>query len=395
MARTTPPPASRYDGLGVGPRLAYTYENQTGVPVDGTNEALRTYSPFTITIVPPDPLGTSSTGSSNVLSFSAAAASTGSNNTSAAATGLLVSGPATTYSATQVREAASAARPAGLGLPPTSVLADAYTAADIRVQRDTLNRMAAYPLTLLVNPTDMSRTFERIQSYQARTRYGYVYQVWGEQLLKVSFSGSTAGFVAGSTRGYQALASNDTGSPSGYQWGARKDSAAWQNFSALVQFYRNNGYIYDTLGRSEAHLMVGAVRITYDDIVYEGHIDSLNFEFSEDSPHRVQFSMEFTATSVLDQSRAAGNVTPMSAPTSVPAGLTDLLSLGTRRLIPAPGGVDTNAIEAGIWVGETAAAAAGAVAAGGRAVAGYFARRETSSTPLGDYVVDPTSGSLA
>ena len=85
----------------------------------------------------------------------------------------------------------------------------------------------------------------------------------------------------------------------------------------------------------------------------------------------------------------------MSAPTSVPAGLTDLLSLGTRRLIPAPGGVETNAIEAGIWVGETAVAAAGAVAAGTRAVAGYFARRETSSTPLGDYVVDPTSGSLA
>lgn len=351
MARTTPPPASRYDGIGVGPRLSYTYENQVGVPVDGTNEALRTYSPFTITIVPPDPLGTSSAGSSNILSFSAAAASTGSNNTSSVSTGLMVVGQSTSYVATQMREAASAPRPAGMGLPPSSVLADAYTAADIRVQRDTLTAMSKTPLTLLVNPTEMSRSFERIHSYQARTRYGYVYQVWGEQLLKVSFSGSTAGFVAGSTRGYQALVSHDTGSPSGYQWGARKDSAAWQNFSALVQFYRNNGYIYDTLGKSEAHLMIGAVRINYDDIVYEGHIDSLNFTFDESSPHRVQFDMEFMATRVLDQSRAAGNVAPMTAPNP-----------------SSNGKVDTP--------GEAVTAVS--------TMAAFVSGRETSSTPMGD-----------
>lgn len=356
MARTTPPPASRYNGLGVGPRLSYAYENQVGVPIDGTNELLRSYSPFTIGLIVPSVPGTSSTGASNVLSFSAAAASTGSNNSSAAATGLLVSGPATTYSATQVREAASAARPAGLGLPPTSVLADAYTAADIRVQREFLARMAANPLTLLVNPSEMTRTYDRVQSYQARTRYGYVYQVWGEQLLKLTFSGSTAGFVAGSTKGYQALVDNDTGSPSGYQWAARKDSAAWQNFSALVQFYRNNGYIYDTLGRSEAHLMIGAVRLTYDDVVYEGHIDSFNFSFDEASPHRVQFDMDFTATYVLDQSRASGNVAPMASPTAVPASQLDLLSLGTRTLIPATGDVAASRAES---------------------------RRETSSTPMG------------
>jgi hypothetical protein len=366
MSRTTPPPASRYSGIGVGPRLSYAFENQAGVPVDGTNESLRNYSPFTITLVPPDPLGTSSTGTSNVLSFSAAAASTGSNNTSAASTGLLVAGQATSYVATQMRESASAPRPAGMGLPPTSILADAYTAADIRVQRDNMVRMANTPLTLLVNPSEMSRTFDRVQSYQARTRYGYVYQVWGEQLQKLTFSGSTAGFVAGSTKGYQALVDHDTGTPSGYQWGARKDSAAWQNFSALVQFYRSNGYIYDTLGKSEAHLMVGAIRITYDDIVYEGHIDSLNFTFDENSPHRVQFDMEFTATYVLDQSRASGNVAPMRAPTSVPSALLDLGSSSVRLTDPAR------------WVGRQAA---------------KFVR-EVSATPMGDSVANPSSSTV-
>ena len=359
MAHTTPPPASRYNGLGVGPRLSYAYENQVGIPVDGTNETLRTYSPFTITLVPPNPLGTTSTGSSNILSFSAAAASTGSNNSSSVATGLLVVGQPESYIATQLRASASAPRPAGLGLPPTSVIADAYTAADIRVQRDLMENIARTPLTLLVNPSEMSRTFDRIQSYQSRTRNGYVYQVWGEQLLKVSFSGSTAGFIAGSTRGYQAIFDHDTGSPSGYQWGSRKDSAAWQNFSALVQFYRSNGYIYDTLGGSEAHLMVGAIRITYDDLVYEGHIDSLNFEFSEDSPHRVQFSMEFTANYVSDLTRAAGNVAPIVAPTT--SAVNQLSSLVRSIASENP------AIE-GAYIPSV----------------GSVTRRETSSTPMGD-----------
>jgi len=346
MARNLPPPASRYASLSVGPRSGVTYENQVGLPIDGTNELLRTYSPFTLTLVPPDPLGTSSTGVSNVLSFSSAAASSGSNNASASATGLLTVGTATSYTATSLREAASAPRPSGLGLPPASVLADVYTAADMRLQREALVRMAETPLTLLVNPSEMTRTFDRIQSYQARTRAGFVYQVWGEQLVKVSFIGSTAGFVAGSSKGYQALVDHDTGTPSGYQWASRRDSAAWQNFSSLVQFYRNNGYIYDNLGRSEAHLMIGSVRITFDDFVYEGHIDSFNFEFSEDSPHRVQFNMEFTATRIVDQTRASGSVAPMNAPNPDAVNNLTRLAVGTAAaVIGASAGIASRRLE--------------------------------------------------
>lgn len=355
MASQTPPVASTYNGLGVGPRLSYEYENQVGVPVDGTNATVRTYSPFTIAVVPPTTNTTSSTGVSNVQSFAAAAASTGSNNSSGVSTGLLSDYRGTSYvSNLQAVAAASAPRPAGLGLPPESIIADSYTAADIRVQREFLTRMADTPLTLLVNPTEMTVTRERIHSYQARTRYGYVYQVWGEQQVRVTFSGSTAGFVAGSAKGYQAIVDHDTGSPSGYQWGSRRDSAAWQNFATLVQFYRNNGYVYDTLGASEAHLMIGSIRITYDDIVYEGHIDALNFAFDEGSPHRVQFDLEFTANYVIDQSRASGNVAPMNAPTSPPLG------------VSAP------------RVGE------GTIGVGASASSGGGGRRETSSTPMGD-----------
>lgn len=360
MARNLPPPASRYAGLTSGPRESYTYETQVGVPVDGTNELLRVYSPFTLSLVSPDPLGTSSTGATDVLSFAAAATSTGSNNASGAARGLVTAGTATSYTAASLREAASAPRPAGLGLPPRSVMADDYTAIDIRLQRETLARVE--PLTLLVNPTDMSRSFDRIHSFQNRNRYGYIYQVWGEQLAKVTFSGSTAGFVAGSTRGYQALVDRDTGTPSGYQWASRRDSAAWQNFEALVQFYRNNGYVYDTLGRSEAHLMVGAVRIVYDDIMYEGHIDSLNFGFDENTPLRVQFDVEFTATRIVDQTRASGAVAPMVSPTG---------GSNIPGLVSDPG--------------DAAAAVATAGLAVVGAAAGRSARRlETATPPLED-----------
>jgi len=48
--------ANRYDGVGVGPRLEYSFESQPGIPIDGTNALLRQLSPFTIRILPPDAL---------------------------------------------------------------------------------------------------------------------------------------------------------------------------------------------------------------------------------------------------------------------------------------------------------------------------------------------------
>ena len=60
MARIgSTPVAMRYDGIPVGPRFAYLFELQAGVPVDGTNEALRNYSPFTLRFVLPEELSAS------------------------------------------------------------------------------------------------------------------------------------------------------------------------------------------------------------------------------------------------------------------------------------------------------------------------------------------------
>lgn len=50
---TRPVAASRWSGLQSGPQHTRTYEVQPGVPVDGSNARLRSYSPFKISILPP------------------------------------------------------------------------------------------------------------------------------------------------------------------------------------------------------------------------------------------------------------------------------------------------------------------------------------------------------
>ena len=167
---------------------------------------------------------------------------------------------------------------------------------------------------LLVTPSEMTVQYTKGQSYQAKTRFGYVFEAWGEEQPTISFSGSTAGFVAGAAGGEDPRAESST-SVSGYQAAARRDSAAWQNFAALYHFYRNNGYIYDTISRSEAHLFVGSVAIDYDQMTYVGHIESFSYRFEEGSPLHVTFDMEFKVSRMYDQHLSSQAVIPLSSPT--------------------------------------------------------------------------------
>lgn len=346
LPRNPVPAASRYSGIAVGPRLDATFETQQGIPIDGTNASARALCPFTLALrLPPEfREGTSAT----VLSFASAAGSTGaSNDPGFVGTAASAQSVSLQRAANAIVSAASAPRPSGYGLPAVNTLSDVFTAADIRAQIEAMRN--APPLTLLVNPAEMSVSFEKVQSYQERTRNGFLFQAWGENLPTISFSGSTAGFVAGSSRGVQGATDRDTGSASGYQWASRKDSAAWQNFVSLMHFYRSNGYVYDTIGKSEAHLFIGSVVITYDDWEYEGHIDSLNFSFDEASPHRVQFDMQFTASHVIDLAPPGSQVSPLRNPG--PSSLDPIVAAGMQA---AQGGVAALALGAmGVAAGAT------------------------------------------
>lgn len=314
--------ASRYDGLPTGPSLLYSFETQAGIPVDSTNPLLRDLSPFTIRIVPPTLVDFAVTENVNLIGR--ANQDTGDRSPAADAVRSLfgvnsVSGSDQArletlqriVSAGQITSSATA-------LTERAVITDTTTAASIAFQIEKI--LQTSPLTLLVNPREMSTNYTSIQNYSDRGREGFIFERWGEGQPTISWSGSTGGFIAGAPAGSGFGANTqESSSISGLQAAARRDSAAWQNFTALYHFYRNNGYIYDILGGSEAHLAVGALAIDYDQFTYVGHIDSFSYAYEEGNPHRVEWSMDFTVDQVYDVAQPPVAVQPQRAPQPNPS----------------------------------------------------------------------------
>ena len=92
---------------------------------------------------------------------------------------------------------------------------------------------------------------------------------------------------------------------------------------SLFHIYRNNGYIYDTIGKSEAHLFIGSVAIDYDQMTYIGNIDSFEYTYSEEMQHRIEWSMEFTVGRIYDHAEEPVVVAPQSTPNPGPGGMSD------------------------------------------------------------------------
>lgn len=327
--------ANRYEAVVVGPRLSTSYEIQDGQPVDGTSALLRDLSPFQIRFVPPDILldlaGVSlesallATTSINVDLIAAAArgADTSLNATSLANALSRVSAIQITSTGqfdTAALESliANGEFLAGQGDESTPTITNIATAADIALQLQTL--LSAPPLILLVNPREMSVSYTNLQNYGTRTRYGFVFERWGQEQPGMSLSGTTGAFIAGVTDSANSSSltgqvSGKNSSVSGVQFAAKRDSAAWQNLMALYTFYRNNGYIFDTLGQSEAHHFIGSIAIDYDQWTYVGHFESFNYSYDEGMPHRIEWSAEFKISRMYDWSSSPSVVLPQTAPT--------------------------------------------------------------------------------
>lgn len=218
-----------------------------------------------------------------------------------------------------------------------AAVSDLSQALDVIVQ---LNPMAVTPsLTLLVNPENMNITYSKKQVYQDRSRFNYIFQSWGEEQVRLSVSGKSAGFVVGSQgdsvpgqvigEPEDNLDPKFTGSTSGYQYASKLDSAAWHNLMGLFSFYRNNGYIYDNsqVPRSEAHLFIGHIEISYDQFVYLGQFENFQYQYVETKQHgAIEFSFDFVVSFMFDNAQG-GPVRPIQAPTPSP-------SAATRRGTP-------------------------------------------------------------
>ena len=205
-------------------------------------------------------------------------------------------------------------------------LTDLTVATQLSDQLDSI--LNAPPLHLLINPESLSISYSKIQQFQERSRFGYIFQAWGEQQPVISFSGRIGAYYS---------------KGSGVQFATKRDSAAFQNLMALFNYYKNNGYLYDTISNSEAHLHVGLVAIDYDQFTYFGNFNSFGWGY-EEAYHGggISFEMEFNVVQMFDNTGPNDNlmVNPMDSPILDPMNIRnqgyDFTNATSRSATPIP-----------------------------------------------------------
>lgn len=192
----------------------------------------------------------------------------------------------------------------------TPALTNDISALSVAVQ---LKQLASVPpLLLLINPASMQVTYTKVAQLQNRNRYGYVYEAWGEEMPKLSFTFRIGAYTAG-----LANVSQKGSVVSGVQRASRNDSAAFQQLQNLLALYQGGTYLQDTEGGSRAFPMVGNLAIEYDQMVYVGHMESFNFTDEEQKPNGgLEIQMEFVANKVFDLAAQVGVILPMTNPNS-------------------------------------------------------------------------------
>ena len=306
-----PPPPAAYATLATGPEGLIEYMPGETSPVDGSNSLLRVLSPFIIRVEPPliyanwspgksgKHFGTYDTAFRGVSSYVSARDSlTALGNVTANQGGatpetIAYLGGGSKSTADTSGTTATPGYPAG---KPS--MTNLMTGLDIAMQLRGI--LDAPPLILLINPQSFQVQYTKIQQFQERTRLGYVFQAWGEEQPKITFTARCGAYYSAQR---------------GVQRASRADSASWQNLMALFALYRSNGYIVDTVGKSNAHHMVGSLSIQYDQNIYYGHMDSLSWTEEENQQNGgISMEIAFTVSAMTDLAKPSFNVAPMRNP---------------------------------------------------------------------------------
>lgn len=342
-------PARLFRGLSTDKSFQRDYETQNSVPIDGSNPILRTYSPFVIRALLPTILGeTNDQLASGVRPRSASARSGPNNvidsildnpsysdalrdsrradpsrttyeqllNTGSAIPGLAEANlvdldrATTNFAVNQSTEGNLPQNRDGSGSSGTRVTpAITNDASGLSIVNQLRKLLDVPPLVLLINPTTFSVSHTKIAQFQERSRHGYIYQAWGEELTKVSFSCTIGAFTAGKASPSQ------TNTPSGVQFASKNDSASFQQLMAMLSFFQSGAYITDTVQNSKANLMIGNLAIEYDQNVYVGHMDSFSYSFAEEKQNGgLELEIDFTAIRVYDQAPSVSVVSRMNNP---------------------------------------------------------------------------------
>lgn len=322
---------------------------QEGIPLDGSNSDLRSYSPFVIRVVLPTILG----GDTTTLLQTQQSP----NRVPPSATVRNDNRDAVTYSQAQFssqvdpsgqsayeRLVSSGGAIAGLSKASQVSLEDAYNQAHFNQVYGPAVRSAAHPpsnasnnvvtpalsnditalslavqlkqlstippLLMLINPASMQTTYTKIAQHQSRNRKGYIYEAWGEEMPKISFTFKIGAYTAG-----LANTSQNGSVVTGVQRASRNDSASYQQLQNLLALYQGGTYLQDTTTNSRAFPMVGNLAIEYDQMVYVGHMETFSFTDDETHPNGgLDISIDFVANKVYDVAEAPGTILPMENP---------------------------------------------------------------------------------
>jgi hypothetical protein len=192
----------------------------------------------------------------------------------------------------------------------TPALTNDTTALSLALQIKRLSKIP--PLLMLVNPSSMKVAYAKIAQFQNRNRYGYVYEAWGEEMPKLSFTFKIGAYIAGLNSPTQQ------GSVvSGLQRASRNDSASWQQLMNLLALFQGGTYLQDTEQNTRAFPMVGNLAIEYDQMVYVGHMENFTFTDDEGHPHGgIEVGIEFVANKVFDLAPQPGEIGPLRAPSN-------------------------------------------------------------------------------
>ena len=321
-----PPPPVAFQSLRTGPDIEIEYEPNQALPVEMSDALLRGLSPFMLQVEPPFIFGDDGgflnrpINSVNIDGYTNAQQRVtrySASRTSLAQSGILsISTNAQGVEEYVTKDASSKTKNRGpdsnfvdddgengskLGQP---AIADLYAATDIAWQLSAM--LNTPPLVLLINPNNLAMARNKVQQYQDRTRFGYILHAWGEEQPRLSITAKCGAFVSGGR---------------GVQFASKRDSAAWQNLMNAFHFFKNNGYIHDTVGRSFAHHHIGSLSIHYDGWIYYGSMESFSYSY-EDSTNMlggVEFSMEFVVSLEVDTTASTLAVQPMRSPTPSPS----------------------------------------------------------------------------
>lgn len=283
-----PAPLSAYFDLDGGHNFQAMQQHGNEAPqVDGSSALARLLSPFTIQVELPLAFRSTPTVASNSAALGVYDAAVNyraeANRTPDA------------VEETLVEDEEPSPLPHSVGKPH---ITDLKVALDIHTQVQTVKRTP--PLTLLINPHSFNVVYSKVQSFDARTRYGNVFQTLGEEQVRLDMSLMAGGFVSGGR---------------GYHVDSKQDSAAWQNIMALLKLYKNNGYIYNRVDRSHANHFVGGMSIQYDQWLYYGNMETFQYTYTPENTHGgMEIQISFVVSAMVDLSQASTVVQPIRSP---------------------------------------------------------------------------------